>query len=247
MSTVNNDEKQKHVYALEVPRTFETAVDTLKSQVETLRYLCNGKQKRVGESSLFELEIRMGTVENGSFLSGVSQTDFDHIHGMLTQGSWTNNPDWYKYTDYFYKTNVYNQDIDMRTTVNESFKTDEQSQHIIKRHLSKYTFATNSYAIRSSLSQEMTPSAAMIPDVVDHYTYRKKSRKDFKTTNWCYSLSQVQYPKCNTTHYEVEIECTDPQKYLAEEYHSDEYVALSLLMKIMQLMDTESHITPLGF
>jgi hypothetical protein len=142
---------------------------------------------------------------------------------------------------------MFNQQIDMRTSVSEGSDLEEESQHLVKRHLSKHTFTTNAYAIRSSLSQEMTPVATMVPDVVDHYTYRKKIRKDFKTPHWCYSLSQVQYPKCTTTHYEVEIECTDPRTYLEKDYHTDEYVALSLLMKMMQLLDMNSHVTPVDF
>lgn len=244
---MESDEEQKHVYALEIPRTFESAVGALKGQVETLRCLCSGKQKQVGETSVFELEVRVGTIEGGTFLSGMRKRDFDRIHALLNRGVWTNAPSWYKYTDYFYKTNIYNQEIDMRTTIGDGFESEEESLHLVKRHLSKHTFTTNTYAIRSSLSQEMTPSAAMVPDVVDHYTYRKKNRKDFKTAHWCYSLSQVQYPKCNTTHYEVEVECVDPQIYLDKDYHTNEYVALSLLMKIMQLLDMSSHITPVEF
>jgi hypothetical protein len=241
-------EQQPHVvHTIEVPRMLVAAVNTIKDQVKDMRFLIHNNalhqnSKQTIDSSKFELESRLGTMDNGSFLSGIKKKDFDRIHDMLNTGNWDNNPEWYKYTDYFYKTTMYNKGMDIRTTVGDRFATNE---HLVKRTISKRTFNTNTYSMRVSLSQEVVPNTSLIPDVVNHYTYRKKVRKDFLSKHWCYSLSTVIYPKCSAEHYEVEIECVDPSEYINADYHTNEYVSLSLLLKTMQLIDSTSHVTPI--
>ncbi len=240
------------VNVLEVPKHLEHAVQIVQKQVATLRYMLSAKTKYNCE---YELEARLGVFENHSFSNGVTKEHFEKIHNMLnTNTKWKSVTPWYKYTDYYYKTysDEFKIQMDVRTTISEECENESEQHihHITKRKLCTTTFQTCTHAMRITLAQEYNAQKS-IPDIVDNYTYRKKKRKDYKSDFWMYSLSEVTYPGCTTIHYEIEVECINVDTYINMNDHTDAYIALSLLLKMLQMVGSDStsvqnvEITPL--
>lgn len=202
------------------------------------------------ESSLDELEIRLGSYSNGHFSSGVSHSEFFRLEKDLMESvQLTPDDGWAEVIDYFYVT-MHGKNVRTRVETNK-YDFTVQTTHVVKDSVSNVVCSCgDECSIRVSHSRETTTSD--YPDMCIPTHVRIKQRRSFRdvrdgTTLWVYELSKVwsgssRFAAEQSQHvapptYEVECELHDADGYLAA--HDDKYVAESLLLKAQALLGVD--------
>jgi hypothetical protein len=238
--------------ALEIPNSLHDAVMQLTPLIKRLRDALALHE----EGQQYELEARMGLLGAGRFVPGINGECMRQIEAMLSSFTgWDRfTQGWVYSQDYFYR--VEGKQYRTSTTFEHAnistahmYKTvleQQDLQHVplhttaVLGHLHKIPVVAD---VRVSLAVE-TP-VTELPPLVTPYMLRFKQRRSFHVRGWRYDLTktwqansrkemeakQGQEPVC-----EVEIECEDPVGCLAKPYHTDEYMATSLLLKMLDLL-----------
>ena len=221
---------------------------------------------------VFELEARFGKVSSDPrtpFCTGVSKEFMLQTLNLLQEfGAWQKVGDWEEYIDYFY---IIDEGPPVRTSSYADPNThDIVTEHIRKHVRDKQDYRikplthqppNNVYDIRVSLNFEEKVDAAKIPTYVTPSFVRIKSRKRFfyghdesKEPLWVYDLTRSwsgstkeeaeNKQKNDETQYEIECECLDAVRYMADvdpqfSRQDESYVATSLLLKMARMFDVE--------
>ena len=243
---------------LEVPNGLHDAVQDLLPMMQRLR------KSLATDGEHYELEARMGLLSATHFVPGINHECMRQIEAMLnsydgwdkcTQG-WVYSQDYfYRVDGKQYRTSTTFDHANVETThIYKTVLEQKDLHHVplhsaaVLTHLHKIPVVAD---VRVSLSLESP--AADLPQLVKPYMLRFKQRRSFHVRGWRYDLTktwqaatrqemeakQEQQPVC-----EVEIECADPVGCLSKPYHTNEYMATSLLLKMLDLLTLQG-FTPL--
>jgi hypothetical protein len=237
-------------HVLEVPNALHDAVQELQPMMQRLR----SSLQRDGET--YELEARMGLLGDTSFVPGINSECMRQIEAMLTSyDGWDRvTQGWVYSQDYFYR--VDGKQFRTSTTFDHA---NVASTHMYKtvleqrdlRHVPLHSSAVLAHLHKIPVVADVRVSLAMespvaeLPQLVKPYMLRFKQRRSFHVRGWRYDLTktwqassrkemeakQQQPPVC-----EVEVECEDPVGCFAKPYHTDEYMATSLLLKMLDML-----------
>ena len=237
--------------ALEIPNALHAAVQSVAPLFGRMR-----KALAEGENGQYELEARVGLLSADRFVPGINAECMRQIEAMLSSFTgWDRCTQGWVYThDYFYR--VDGKQYRTSTTFGGAsistvhmYKTvleQQDLQHVplhstaVLGHLCKVPVVAD---VRISLAVESP--VAELPSLVTPFMLRFKQRRSFHIRGWRYDLTktwqassrkemeakQAQEPVC-----EVEVECEDPASCLAKPYHTDEYMATSLLLKMLDVL-----------
>lgn len=249
---------------LEIPHCLHVAVLAIAKQVKLLRKLT--QQSKHDAKMHFELEARLGTFSGSTFTPGVNYETLDHIQRMLeSYEDWDSvTPQWVEMHDYFYPSPaIAEDDGNIRSTVRfhppESSRKSIDIEHLLKKRLSKLDLGyqgegtESAYHMRFTLAQEVTIDKDDVPDIVKPKFIRIKHRREFTKGCWRFDLTktwsgatriEAENQQMNQEpRYEVEVECIDPKQYLSQDYHTDQYVATSILVKLLDFVVLPSTYT----
>ncbi len=227
---------------LEIPKVIHECVVVLARHIKMMRSLTCTPDPSVN----YELEARFGSVVGGRFVPGIPRDMAHTILSMLESYSdWDRQTDdWGESHDYFYTHN------DQRVRTSVRFDSEAvRTQHLIKTPLGKVTMGfekAGPLLIRAAIQQEQEVNPKLVPNIVNPDFVRIKQRHSFVKGCWAFELTrcwegdsrqdaeakQVE----DDTAYEFEVECIRPNDYFQQEYHTDEYIATSLLMKMKDFL-----------
>ena len=237
--------------ALEIPNSLHDAVQQVAPLFKRLRASLSGT-----ESGHYELEARIGLLSNNRFVPGINAECMRQIEGMLSSFSgWDRcTQGWINSHDYFYR--VDGKQYRTSTTfeggsISSTHMYKTMLEHQDLQHVPLHSTAVLGHLCQIPVVGDVRVSLAVelpvedLPPLVMPYMLRFKQRRSFHIRGWRYDLTktwqassrkemeakQGQPPVC-----EVEIECEDPVGCLAKPYHTDEYMATSLLLKMMDLL-----------
>ena len=194
-----------------------------------------------------ELEVRLGTIsEDGSFVPGVELPFFrECIDACDAFDSWTSVRDWTSTTEFLYT----HEGHQMRTVRDDKGEVSHFSKQAVTRcDLSlRHAVQGAPTAARVGLSIEATKGQGELPVSVLPTFVREKSRKSYVSGAFRWDFTRV-YQGSNRAEidaaiaedraiYEVEVELQDYTGYSS--LHTDEYVAESMLMKTIDLIDAQ--------
>ena len=228
---------------LEIPKVIHDCVLGLAQHIKMMRSLACTPDPGVN----YELEARFGLFRHGKFAPGVPQDMAQTILAMLdSYADWDTKPsDWVESHDYFYNHN------DQRVRTSVRFVGDQglDTQHLIKTSLGKITMGFEHggpLLIRAAIQQEQQVNPKLVPNIVTPDFVRIKQRKSFAKGCWAFELTRCwegasrQLAEAGQAAgdpvYEFEVECIRPHDYFQQEYHTDEYIATSLLMKMKDFL-----------
>lgn len=201
-----------------------------------------------------ELEARFGCIRDGRFVPGVSRQIMDEIIEMMQKSAYVFGDDeWREEKDVFFDHNG----SKLRTRV----QYDSNAMMVIP-HTTEKVMLTNSldfkntindkpFDVRFSLKNELdveTPPNVVIPTLV-----RIKQRRRFVTENKCWAFdfsmtwsgstkSDAEKSQMNDEAvFEIECELLRVHEMLQK---SDDYIAASLLLKMHDLMPSNSKLCP---
>ena len=245
---------------LEIPKSIHTCVVALAPHIKVMREQMVNKNHDLSVN--YELEARFGTTdEKGNFVSDIGQDTFNNIERMLSSyDQWESDisREWQESHDYFYE----HQGQRIRTTVHFGKEGIKQT-HLLKSSLVKLTMGFDAEEssgevvaredphpvathIRASVSQEQEIHPKLVPDIVNPEFVRIKQRKAYKHGCWAFDMTRVWQgatrqeaearQATSEPCYEFEVECYDPRTYFQKEYHTDEYIATSLFIKMKDFL-----------
>ena len=198
-----------------------------------------------------EFEARFGLLTSNKFTAGVKREFMCRIIEMFEKSNYvTGNTEWIEEQDFFFT----HQGQSYRTRVCYDTDTMEVSSHTIL----KTSVYTKNIALRDSLhvqipdirvalKTEDTMKLECIPQSVKPDTVRIKQRRRFTTHDgtWAFDFSMTWAGNSKTNAekqqmneepiFEVECELLEVDKYLTS--HTDEYVAVSILLKMQDLLE----------
>ena len=191
-----------------------------------------------------ELEVRLGTVVDSSYKSGVSRDLMDTIMTLIQTNNDMVSTDWCEFHDFYYRLP---NDKSVRTRV--TFDTDDLC---VNTHTSEkqkiadaiFTVGTENAAIRVSYSREIGVESESIPTLVNTDSVRIQQRRSFVYDNtWSFDFSLTWQGKNKTEAerkqqeedpiFEIEIELIN-KEYLHK--HDDEWMAASFLLKALDFI-----------
>ena len=228
---------------LEIPKVIHESTLDLSQHIKAMRSMLF--QNNHDMTLNYELESRFGVYKDKTFVPGVSEEMGQQIEQMLeSYDHWDHIGSWEESHDYFYT----HQGQRIRTSV--SFDGGNMmATHLLKTTIAKITmgFEQNSdVCVRTTISQEQKIHPKVIPDIVKPNFVRIKQRRSFKNGCWAFDLTRTW---CGNTRQdaetlqdqgkptiEFEIECIKPKEYFQSEYHTDEYVATSMILKMRDFM-----------
>ena len=220
---------------------------------------------------MYELEARFGLYqeETRHFVPGINFENMRQIENMLLSfDGWDAVSEGWVYTqDYFYRVDgkqyrtsvLYNtgatptitQRVHMFKSVVDKIdlKSVPMKSIDILEHMRKTPLVCD---IKVGLASEKILKEKDVPHLVDPHLLRFKQRRWFEIRGWRYDLTktwqaatreemekqQLHDPVC-----EFEIECSNVEQLLCKPYHSNEYIATSLLLKALDFMTVEG-LTP---
>ena len=231
---------------LEIPKVIHECVIGLAKHIKMMRSLACAPEPTVN----YELEARFGSVSNGHFVPGVPPEMAHTMLAMLQSYSdWDRqSEDWVESHDYFYTHN------DQRVRTSVRFHPDEgiRTQHLIKTPLGKVTMGfpqAGPLLVRAAIQQEQEVNPKLVPNIVNPDFVRIKQRRSFVKGCWAFEMTRCWEGKTreaaeakqvkDDTVYEFEVECIRPSEYFQKEYHTDEYIATSLLMKMKDFLPAD--------
>ena len=218
------------------------AVEKVHSVVDSLRafMLTQPRGRRVVEP---ELEVRFCMCEGG----GMSESAWTGIiSAMEMNQDWVQTTEWTEIVDFFFNISVGSDTVPVRTSRSVSEDDKMTIVHMRKNRINQCFVTvdncesvTTSAKIAFSTEEEISESA--LPKVTSTTNVRIKHRKSFFWGNWrfdatqtwsapSYSMATELRDSQNKTRYEFEIELLNARDYL--ETHTNEYIALSLLLKV---------------
>lgn len=203
------------------------------------------KMRSMTESDLdnVELEARYGLCDGGKFISGISRQKMDEIIQTMQESPFmVSDHEWQEEEDFFFQID----DIEYRSRV----KFDSDSMSIITKTIRKQTLSN--ITIKSSTGEDIRISlkkedpATCVPLAVSPTYVRIKQRKSFKcvsSSDWSFDFTmswsgrtkdaaELEQQSSDPV-FEVECELKSPRSALR---HSDEYISLSLLMKMCDFL-----------
>lgn len=222
---------------MQVPSELESTVHFVAPLVHKFRDLVN----RSGCPNTVELEVRLGTLGD-KWEPNVGAFVFNTALDLLqTYDSWSRVELWQDSHDYFY-TLPDGQKVRTSVHFNDSvFVTHVQKVPVA---LADVKLVGQPFDARVSVKTETPVAAASLPKMVEPYMVRIKKRCSFTLDKWRFDLTQVWSGMSrsiaeanqarNFCSFEIEIECVCPLQTLNS--LSDEYIALSMLLKICSLL-----------
>lgn len=249
---------------LEIPNGIHSAVVACAGLIRKLRALV---EERTDTDQMYELEARFGLYqpETRHFVPGINFENMSQMEKMLLSfDGWDNVSEGWVYTqDYFYcvEGKQYRTSVLYNTGASPTIT---QRVHIFKSVIDKIDLKSTPMKskaileqmhkaplvcdIKVGLSSEKILQEKDIPALVEPHLLRFKQRRWFEIRGWRYDLTktwqaktraemerqQMHDPVC-----EFEIECSNIEALLCKPYHSDEYIATSLLLKALDFMTVE--------
>ena len=237
---------------LEIPKSIHMCCSTLSKHIKVMRSMLF--QNNHDRTIHYELECRFGTLRGDKFSPGIPEDVFRNIEVMLeSYDKWEGTPVWQESHDYIYN------HLGQRIRTSAFFENGKiEQRHMLKTTLSKTTMGFEpmdgagcgghpcDISVRCTISQEQAIKPKLIPDIVRPQFVRIKQRRSFRSECWAFELTRTwggktrqeaeQKQDSSPAIYEFEVECTDPLQYFQQEYHTDEYIATSILMKMRDLL-----------
>ena len=257
-------ESEKKNCVLEIPNNLHAAVVACAELIRKLRALV---EERADAEQMYELEARFGLYqeETRHFVPGINFDNMQQIENMLLSfDGWDAVSEGWVYTqDYFYRVDgkQYRTSVTFNTGPNPTIA---QRVHVFKAVVDKLELKSvpmHSQTIlghmhktplqcdiKVALASERVLLDKEVPHLAEPHLLRFKQRRWFEIRGWRYDLTktwqatsreemekqQLHDPIC-----EFEIECSNVEDVLARPYHSNEYVATSLLLKALDFMTVQ--------
>jgi hypothetical protein len=238
--------RSKNHYHNKYPQV-ASCLDCVADLVATLR-----------EHPTMELEARFGTCHPGKFKTGVSREKMDEIIELMEScPAMTYDDQWNEIQDVFFthkndhlRTRIEYDSNTMSVTTTTIRK--EQVRALDFKHVGRMAREDNQMDVRISLKNEVPLKPSDIPTSVQPNLVRIKQQRHFKYKAFSFDfsmtwsgkdrnaaeLSQMSDDAC----FEIECELINPKDYLA--IHDDAYVALSILLKVHDLLPDDCTIVP---
>jgi hypothetical protein len=234
------------------PNVAPDLVRRLKGLAGEVREYLNSQHRRSNVS--VELEVRLGHIaENGNFLADVGATAWARIKKAIDAS-----PIWgvtlreRESVDFFFP-------AENGTAVRSSRSISREGaivlEHTQKNKVRACTFSVDHApdlltGARVAFSTESAMGADELPEIVETTDrVRIKHRCTYQWKNWTFDLTRAwtandylhavalrDDKETDHASYEVEIELEDAASYFEKQFHTDEYVAVSLLMKVLGLL-----------
>ena len=240
---------------LEIPNAIHDAVMRVAPLVARMRA---GLDEHADHH--YELEVRLGMWQHKRFVPGINADSLRQIENMLSSFSeWERfSHGWVHSQDYFYeikgqqyRTSTTFPTDGSRATCVHVFKT--MLDHVelqgsalhsdeVLAHVHKVPIVCD---LRVGLSTEKEIAARELPPLVTPHLLRFKQRRSFETRGWRFDLTktwqaktreEMEQKQAHDPVCEFEIECLNPRAYLSEPFHTDEYVATSILLKALDFV-----------
>mgnify|MGYP002882646769 CR=1 FL=1 len=261
------DEDKKCV--LEIPNNLHAAVVACAELIRKLRMLV---EEKTDADQMYELEARFGLYqeETRHFVPGINFENMRQIENMLLSfDGWDAVSEGWVYTqDYFYRVDgkqyrtsvLYNTGaaptITRRVHLFKSvvdkldLKSVAMKSNEILEHMRKTPLVCD---LKVALASERILQDKDVPHLAEPHLLRFKQRRWFEIRGWRYDLTktwqattredmekqQLHDPIC-----EFEIECSNVEDVLRRPYHSNEYIATSLLLKALDFMTVQGLAPP---
>lgn len=245
---------------IEIPQNVNgSCIQVLQDLVSLVRNSIANQTRR--QNSQIELEIRLGTAkDDGSFCSDIGETSWMRIMSAMDASSdWTKKYDPLEIIDFFYTYEINGVTENIRTSrfIKEGKITCE---HQIKKNDKKCTLGirgTNLLnAFRVAFNTETQLDVATLPEITSTSCVRIKHRRSYQWNNWRYDLTKIWSAptyagatrlrddvKNSHTKYEIEMELVQPEQYFGKVSHTDEYIAVSILLKVIGLLPKHIEIS----
>lgn len=211
-------------------------LDGVETVVQTLR-----------ENPLAELEARFGILKQGRFVPGVDRQTIDRIIDMMQSSShMSGDDDWCEEQDFYFSQNG----IQCRTRV----EYDSTNMHVQPTTIEKKLLASFDIETQGTLDAKMDIRISLkcedkinnMDTCVNTSLVRIKQRRRFVTQCgiWAFDFAMIWSGRTKTDAelmqskadpmFEIECEMIDAKKMLA--IHSNRRIALSLLLKVFDLL-----------
>jgi hypothetical protein len=204
-------------------------------------------------NSNIELEIRLGNLGT-NFNTDVGENAWVRIlSAMNASPDWKKKEDNYEMIDFYYSVDEGEGKRQIRTSryIKNGQLVVEHTEKIKKNSC---TFSlegapTISTGVRMVFNTESMVSLDHLPDITCTDRVRIKHRQSFFWGSWRFDMTRVWMADTysaavrkrddklkNHSTYEVEIEVIDANTYFSRKFHSDEYIAMSMFLKIIGLL-----------
>lgn len=238
---------------LEVPPNISLGVlQKLQTLVASVRAFIINQQRRTTVNP--ELEIRLGNILEGRFSTDVGVKVWTQIISAMDASSeWSGVMEEKEIVDFFYKGE--NNKM-LRTSRFIGAQGNIEKEHMFKERQNMCMLNVHGIpyllnGTRVSFSSETSIPAEDLPDITITEKVRIKYRRSYTWGDWRYDLSKVwtgntlqaamrlrddQEKSTENATYEVEIECVNSILFFDKQAHTDEYIALSIALKIIGLL-----------
>jgi len=244
---------------IEIPENVSAeCIQNLQELVSSVRNCIVHKARRT--HSNIELEMRLGNVTpNGTFCSDIGELSWMRIMSAMDASSdWTKKHEPLEIIDFFYTHDIEGKQENIRTS---RFIKENKivCEHIVKKNEKKISLEITGIPnllnnIRVAFNTETVIDKEFLPDITSTSCVRIKHRKSYEWNNWRYDLTKVWSAptyaaatrmrddvKKHTT-YEIEMELQRSDVYFGKVSHTDEYIAISLLLKVIGLLPKHINI-----
>lgn len=242
---------------IEIPKNVDSqCVVRLQELVSSIRSFLITQTRRA--SNNVELEIRLGNAKtNGNFSSDIGEISWmKFIGAMDAQRGWTKIIEPYEIIDFFYT-------VEKENGVKKHIRTSRYIKdgaihldHLEKKRvnmcmLNIFGVSNLLNTIKVSFNTEEQVAKTELPEVTSTSKVRIKHRRSYVWKEWRYDLTTVwtaptyagcirirDDPNMSQQHatFEIEVECVDPLSYFEKQHHTDEYISVSILMKIIGML-----------
>lgn len=237
---------------IEIPKNVDSlSIEKLQGLVSQVRaHLQNQNRRKVHH---VELEIRLGNKNDSKYISDIGHSSFMRIVGAADASHvWDKIVPVQEIVDFFYKTE------DGRAVRTSRFL-DESTGEINSVHVHKerqgmcmldiYGCSSITNTIRVAFNTETEIPLDELPDITSTDNVRIKHRRSYIWGMWRFDMTTVwsastyaiamKYrddPANAHAKYELEIELVDVPQYFERKFHTDEYITVSMLMKVLGLL-----------
>lgn len=238
--------------SIRIPSNINTdSIHALQCVVSDARAYLVSQNRR--PNSNIELEIRLGMLGN-NFNTDIGENAWMRIlSAMNASPDWKKKEDNYEVIDFYYSIGEEENKKQIRTS---RYVKDGQLviEHTEKNKKNSCTFSlegapTVSTGVRIVFNTETMVSLDQLPDITCTDRVRIKHRQSFFWGSWRFDMTRVWMADTysaavrkrddqqkNHSTYEVEIELVDANTYFSRKFHSDEYIAMSMFLKIIGLL-----------
>jgi len=227
-----------------VPSHLKDAVPDIEAMFKVVMAASSTK------SGYVEVEGRFGQADTGGFNCGVTATFMDAcLQRMETFSDWKQVTPWTLTYDFFHNDK---HGVAMRTT-RECTGGKISMVHLRKTALQQHQLVIEETSdnspshVRVGISSEEPVAPEDMPDIVTPTYVRRKIRKSFSVEHWTFDFTKTWSGKSKAEVdqvfmngeepvYEMEIEILNIADYFRLPHHSSMYVAISLLLKICDML-----------